>query len=113
MLEGINILNQTEIMRDPEWFGWVAAIGFFVLFVGIGVLVTILSHSDGTGVCIGLIVAVVYAAILFGIWGQSVPTGRYQYEAKIDESVNFIELYEWYDVVEQRGEIYILEDKEK
>ena len=42
-----------------------------------------------------------------------VPTNRYRYEVTIDESVTITEIYDNYDVIEQRGDIWILEDKEK
>ena len=40
------------------------------------------------------------------------PTGRYRYEVTIDDSVSITEVYDHYNVVEQRGDIWILEDKE-
>ena len=44
---------------------------------------------------------------------KSKNTGRYKYEATIDENVPFIEVYEKYDVVKQKGNIWVLKDKEK
>ena len=41
------------------------------------------------------------------------PTGRYRYEATIDDSVSITEVYDRYKVVERRGDIWILEDKEE
>ena len=42
-----------------------------------------------------------------------IPTGRCQYEATIDDTVSFTKLNDKYEVVEQRGKIWILEDKEE
>ena len=44
---------------------------------------------------------------------KSKNTGRYKYEATIDEDVPFTEVYEKYDVVKQKGDIWVLKDKEK
>ena len=43
---------------------------------------------------------------------KSEPTERYRYEATIDDSVSITEVYDHYNVVEQRGDIWVLEDKE-
>lgn len=40
-------------------------------------------------------------------------SGRYQYECLIDDTISYTEIYDKYDVVEQRGSIWVLEDKEK
>ena len=113
MLEGITILNQTEIMGNPKWLMPTVLIGFLVLFIGVGVLVTFLSDSDPLGIFVGIVLGVLYTAILIGCWSDTMPTGCYKYEALIDESVSFEAVLEKYDVVEQKGKIWILEDKEK
>lgn len=41
-----------------------------------------------------------------------VPNDKYQYEVIIDDSVTFNELTEKYSIIEQRGEIFVLEEKE-
>lgn len=41
------------------------------------------------------------------------PTGRYQYECLIDDKTSYTEIYDKYEVVGQRGEIWVLEDKEE
>lgn len=43
---------------------------------------------------------------------DSINTGRYRYEVTIDDTVSFNELQEKYDVIEQNGKIWTLEDKE-
>ena len=39
-------------------------------------------------------------------------TGRYRYEVTIDDSVSFLDICEKYEIVEQNGRIWTLEDKE-
>ena len=55
---------------------------------------------------IGLIVMFAY-----GIFNCTVKTGEYRYECIIDDSVSYNEVVENYKIVEQRGDIWVLEDK--
>jgi hypothetical protein len=40
------------------------------------------------------------------------PTGRFRYECTIDETVSMKDVYERFEIIEQRGDIWVLEDKE-
>lgn len=113
-MEGVTILNQLEIMKEPGW--WLLALLCFsiVLTAGVCTLLTNDYRSD----IVGLIASVAAILGLFGMivliggdWTE--PTGKYEYEAIIDDTVVFTELYEKYEVVEQRGEIWVLKDKEE
>ena len=42
-----------------------------------------------------------------------VESGRNRYECLIDDTVPFVEVVENYDVVSQRGELWILEDRDE
>lgn len=114
MIEGITILNQTEIMDISDaGFIWT-----LILVIGglIGCILFAWLISVHEAFLIGVILCIL--AFFSGIivceeTRDDKPSGRYQYEVTIDESVNFKDLYEQYDIVKQRGEIYILEDKEK
>ena len=52
------------------------------------------------------------AALLIGTCKKK-PTGRNQYECLIDDEMPYTEIYDKYDVVDRRGEIWILEDKDE
>ena len=60
---------------------------------------------------------VVLALVLFGIFCYGlfakVDSGRNRYECLIDDTVPFVEVAENYDVVSQRGDLWILEDKDE
>ena len=112
-MEGIEILNRTMVTEltvsgvvlgligiamsifiiimvsdDDVWDGdWLPRIGCFVLFV------------------------ILFIASIVKLTTQK-PTGRYQYEAIIDESVSMTDVHEKYKVIGQEGKIWILEDKE-
>lgn len=45
-------------------------------------------------------------------YSKGEPMGRYKYEVKINDSTTFKEVTDNYKIVDNRGEIWILEDKE-
>ena len=103
MLEGITVLTQTEY-EDASllWF----FIPFFVAFVLISVISAISGFGDWT------MAAAVSIAIGAICYVQAMcPTGEYRYEVMIDESVSMTEFYERYYVIDQRGKIYKIKEK--
>lgn len=117
---GITILNQTEIMAYNSTAEIARRI---VVIVGIGLVISSIVwfiwavRSEANiinilGKCLGII-----AIIWGGFTGRVIvydkePTGRYQYECTIDDSASFNDVMEYYNVIEQRGDIWILEDKQ-
>ena len=112
-MNGINILNKTEIME----YTYAQHIFFAVLLI-----VWIISAML---IVIGLICSFKWPVIIGGILflisnitmctvdlEKSKNTGRYEYEATIDKDVPFTEVYKKYDVVKQKGDIWVLKDKE-
>ena len=113
-MQGIEILNKTEIMIPND--NWVI-IGFMLIGIALilGGVATKVENNiliyislGGFGLCMfsALIATIVYKEV-------KIPSGIYQYEAVIDENVPIQEVYEHYKVIEQKGKIWILEDKEK
>lgn len=110
MIEGITILNQTEIMELPGW----CKIGICLCILSAIIILIVGIAANDTEVKMSAAIPIMSTLLLliFGLC-DSGGTGRYEYEVTIDESVDFIDIYEKYDVIEQRGEIWVLEDKEK
>jgi hypothetical protein len=106
MIDGITILNQTEIMKVPGV--WLFITICVSLVIGL-IAALILSEADAFPLF--TLLTFIILAIIISIFFEQ-PTGRYKYECIIDESVSITEVYEKYKVVEQRGDIWILEDKE-
>ena len=105
MLEGITVLNQSEVSETC-----MSNSGLFILIIAcivIGVLIGAATDSFG----IGLFALFIMSIIGFGSCSHQEPTGRYRYECTIDESVSMKEVYERYEIIEQRGDIWVLEDK--
>ena len=111
MLEGIHILNKTVIMDFPDGTG-----RKMLLLLGLLILCVILSAmTENDAVKITMYVIGIIAAIgflYFGYFQKRIPTDRYRYEVTVGPYVRFTDIYEKYDVVERRGEIWVLEDKE-
>lgn len=108
MLEGITILNKTAVTGLPAW---VSVLAFVIFFIG-AIVFAVSMILDGpvrvtaSSLMIGLIVMIAYV-----IFSCTVKTGEYRYECTIDDSVSYNEVVENYKIVEQRGDIWVLEDK--
>ena len=114
MLEGIEILAQTEIMKNPDWTSL-----FFtamLIFILLGFLMAIIGGiidmwkliACGVGLAIGTFVT----SFIISPSISPEPTGRYEYQVTIDDTVSFTELYEKYKVIDQNGKIWTIRDKE-
>lgn len=106
----MTIVNQCPVM-EPVISPWV----FLVLIcsAGISLLIAFLNFQERN--CVLGFSLVVLALVLCGIccYGlfAKVESGRNRYECLIDDTVPFVEVTENYDVVSQRGDLWILEDK--
>lgn len=110
----MTILNQTPIMEiDPRWIEAAAAllIGAAICFV-IFIFTVCIGCDGGSVTALFATVAAVLISTLIFIGAPEIETERNEYEAIIDETVPIAEVYEKYEVVEQRGDIWVLEDKE-
>ena len=115
MMNGINILNQTEIMEYSNTQCVIGTIAIILLAISICAFAIFAAECyDRLTVFSGaiFITSVITLAIIASI-GRSHPTGRYKYEVTIDDTVPMTEIYEKYTVVKQKGCIWILKDKEK
>lgn len=106
-MEGINILNQTEILTYPNW--WIVVVIGTALVAAFGLSIGVTCDWDWLGI-IGSISTIAFIILIF-VDPPGVPTGRYKYEVLIDETVSVTELYEKYEIVGQDGKIWIIEDK--
>lgn len=125
-MQGVNILNTTEILGNPSWAINLISIGLFIATIG-AIFMIITMIMDGAykftykttvtmavvsflTIIVGLLVVIITSITSLQ---KRVPTGRCQYEATIDDTVSFTELNDKYKVIGQRGKIWILEDKEE
>lgn len=113
-MEGITILN-TIIVDD--YAQWVLPTALALGMVCICTFLLMLKTSGGTDmICVGIIslVTLIGVAIIVNASKSHWRTNeRNQYECIINNSVSINELYENYNVIERRGDIWVLEDKEQ
>lgn len=104
----MTILNQTEIMQTPLWLPIV-----FIVFILFGMTLFIIGlATDKLKIVISslpILLLTIFICVLDDVY--KVPTGRYRYECTIDSKTSISEIYENYKIIEQRGDLWILEDK--
>lgn len=117
----MTILNTIELTKTAPWFDISAGVLFVLLtlcFVTGGVLGSSINRTrERIGgaligfACILLIILIVGASIEDSNIVK-IPSGKVQYEILINNDVTFSEVIEKYDIVEQRGEIFVVEERE-
>lgn len=114
MIEGIDILNKTMTTDTCGWVFNIVIICALVLIVSfITFIIFAVSECFGiANICFRVLIASIFAVLLVAMINPQTETGRYRYEVTIDDSVSFLDLHEKYDVIEQNGMIWTLEDKE-
>lgn len=110
-MEGIHILNTTAVTEIVDWY--IPIIILCGSLAGICFLIASETYRDGLQIFFGILALIfLLALIIIGAAEPKVKTDRKRYEVTIDESASLIDVYKKYDVIEQRGQIWILEDKE-
>lgn len=112
-MNGITILNTIIVDDYAQWvLPTVLALGFICI-----VALVLMLNSTDKGVpifgTISLIAMIAMPIIVITSKSHWRTNERNQYECIIDDSVSINEVYENYNVIERRGDIWVLEDKEK
>ena len=112
-MTGINILNKTEIME----YTYEQHIFFAVLIIvwcisAMLIVIGLICESKWSTIIGGILFLITNIVIGAVDLEKSKNTGRYKYEATINKDVSFTEVYKKYDVVKQKGDIWVLKDKE-
>lgn len=113
MLEGINVLSQTEIMKTPDWVNNVSL--FLIMFAIFSVIMMFIfiSIEKRLTIIIGIVSVLSIVSILFiNIFTPWQPTGKYTYKVTIEDNVQLTEFYEQYEIIKQEGKIYTIREKE-
>ena len=108
MVEGITILNKITVTGVPTWILISAAV---ILIIGLIVFAISIIAEWPTWTAIVPIIINLLVWLICGILNITIKTGEYQYECIIDDSVPYSEVVENYNIVEQRGDIWVLEEK--
>ena len=117
-MDGITILKTIEITETVELFPFANLCATVIAFVLIVISFCIQSHMRKNMENSFLPTFFAVMAIVCLIAGKSLgnaktqaPTGCYQYECVIDESVNIEDVLEIYDYVDKKDGVWILRDK--
>lgn len=105
----MTIVNQYPVMaeRFPVWVIFLTILGIAICSY---ILFLCLSNQCRSAVIISCCFIASFCILLF-LGAQKRETGRNRYECLIDGTTPFIEVAENYDIVEQRGDLWVLEDK--
>lgn len=115
----MTVINTIELTKTAPGMNIALAIGIalFAILMTIGfLLVSSLNHKrEMIGMwCVSIALVLCLFLIIMGLIKDNVtiPTGKYQYEITIDDAVSFNEVIEQYDIIERRGEIFVVEERE-
>ena len=102
-MEGVRILNEISPMSAGIW----ASIG---LFLAIGLLLFIITLDEEScfiAILVSLIPFLIAIILFFTEY-----TKPMKYEAIIDDNVKISDFEKKYEIVEQRGDIYVIKERE-
>lgn len=108
MINGINVLNKVPLTGLPTWVD-ITLVALVILGIIVATISLIKDWPAIVCKCSILITVVALVAWLGLI--NTVKTGEYRYECTIDDAVPYNEIVDNYNVIEQRGDIWVLEDK--
>ena len=112
-MAGVEILNQIPVTETEMGIGlgWLIVIAIAIFAFISGIFAVFDSSDLDLGFILGGIMAIGVAMIILIFSAKEVPTGEYRYEVIIEEEFNLHEFYDYYDVVDQRGEIFVVEER--
>ena len=109
MLEGITVLNSYDV---SSWTDKTAILFFcFLVLVAVCAILALgtIEHNWLPGCFLAGVVVFGLIAMFVGVFGSKITTTYY--EVTIDETVNFVEFTDLYNIEEQAGKIYTITEK--
>lgn len=109
----MEILSQTPVMgMEPSYKSLAIKLLVAIIIGFIATCFCIFCDGDISVMITGGF-TVLCVVVLFVVLGLSpeVPTDRNEYIVKLNDA-SFVEIYEKYEVVERKGDVWILQDKE-
>ena len=109
----MTVLNTVEIMDINPWVHYLIGAGLVVGVIGIIMMsrsplyATLPMWVTISGIAF-MLVALIGIAVF-----PKVPTGKFQIEATFTDDFPFTSVMKEYEVIEQRGDIFLLEPKER
>jgi len=112
-MDGIEVLNQIEITKNPDWAASLRTILIIVIVIGaIIFIISAITDLELLGIITGILEIVLVLACL-GLAFIQEPTGKYEYQVLINEDISMLEFYGKYEIIDQEGKIFTIREKEK
>lgn len=128
MIEGIEVLRQTDILvsqtREGWWIPILISLVIAIIFAVIAIKMSKKANNEHTNpqdkdklaILSIMLLSLAVGAMFFSLSHatkikEEVPSGKYEYEVVIDESVGFREIHDAYEVIDSNGDVYTLRDK--
>ena len=111
-MEGVTILNTISVTGLPIWLiiGCIIDCIAFVVFDAMIVADVIVFKRKTRKILIVIFtILAITAPTLFGHLNSIYETGHYYYECVIEDTASFNEIMNTYEVVDQRGDIWVFE----
>ena len=113
----MEILNQTVVQVPVDFYINFHHPGFIIasIICVIGIVFLITESIQDHILLFGIVFSIAILFICFGLSMSLARTPIYQevtqYEVTINSDTNFYDILDNYDIVEQRGKIFVLQDK--
>lgn len=110
----MTILNSEMIMIDNIWYDFFSCLGLAVILCGFLFLIMVMCNYDLIATIITgsvYLILIILINILVSIIPQEIPTNEYRYEVILDEKYPARELMADYEILETRGEIYVITER--
>ena len=112
----LNMIEQTSVSDSFVYWTLILFIVGASLF-GTGLVILCKEHDDSGGVPLVIGTVIFIAAIALAKCSDAdifqVPNGKFKIEATFTDDYPFLSVMEEYNVIEQRGDIFVLEPKER
>lgn len=108
MMDGITVLSQAEIMEFATWVKFVV-LGVMTLGLISGVTASVVD-DDWQWLPIAFGTSLILSIIIIAL-SPRISTGEYEYKITIDDTVNFVEFNEQYEILDQEGKIFIIKER--
>lgn len=111
----MTVINVIELTKTAPVVDVVFIVCLFLAAISfIGVIATPPLKNENIGIvfCVIMLLSLIGVFVCGALFDRcTVPNGKYQYEILIDDNVTFNEVTEKYNIIDQRGEIFVVEEK--
>ena len=110
MMEGIEVLNEIKDACIPTWY-IITIIIYLLIMILIGIFKKFKTIRGAAVYLVSLLIGYLCILLICCILGKN--NIYYRYEVTIDENINKEEFIDKYKIIDKRGKIYVIEEKQK